>query len=519
DKTRPATSCGGFFFSGVKIMPVISGTLKDGAGQSVSDCTIQLKALNTTDAVIITTTASVGTNAGQYSINAQPGRYEVVFNIPGRQPRKVGVIDVYEDSPPGTLNDFLTVLKGDYLTPDVMRRFEQLTQQAENAAGRAEKSAAGMAQIRDDARAVEDASVAAEKAAQQASTSAGQAAKTAGDAAAAAALSEQNAAGSSADAGTAKDEAARSATAATESATRATQSATNAAQSELNAKASETAAAKSAADAGAQATAARQAAATAAADAVQTAVPEAARQIRSEIQGDVTRAEQSATAAAGSATAAAASEQRAAQALKEAQDIAKTPGPKGDPGPKGEPGPQGIPGQPGTPGRDGDPGPRGEPGPKGDAGQQGDPGREGPPGKSAYDTWKSLQPAGADTSEAAFLAAMKASLIVPPGDVGSIMLCLTTFPGGSYMPGGPVQAVASEVLPGSALSPAVLHDSSKMRIPGEPSQGMMLLSAPYQAAGMRVAYMDSSNDPLVGTWRRLFSPFPGGVVGLFQRIK
>ncbi|HAE8030855.1 TPA: hypothetical protein P2B70_004769 [Salmonella enterica subsp. enterica serovar Eastbourne] len=48
---------------------------------------------------------------------------------------------------------------------------------------------------------------------------------------------------------------------------------------------------------------------------------------------------------------------------------------------------------------------------------------------------------------------------------------------------------------------------------------MMLLSAPYQAAGMRVAYMDSSNDPLVGTWRRLFSPFPGNVVGLFQRIK
>ncbi|EBD2436883.1 hypothetical protein CLB51_09865 [Salmonella enterica] len=377
-------------------MPVISGTLKDGAGQPVSDCTIQLKALNTTDAVIITTTASVGTNAGQYSINAQPGRYEVVFNIPGRQPQKVGVIDVYEDSHPGTLNDFLTVLKGDYLMPDAMRRFEQLTQQAENAAGRAEKSAA---------------------------------------------------------------------------------------------------------------------------DAVQTAVPEAARQIRSEIQGDVTRAEQSAKAAAGSATAAAASEQRAAQALKEAQNIAKTPGPKGDPGPEGEPGPQGIPGQPGTPGRDGDPGPRGEPGPKGDAGQQGDPGREGPPGKSAYDTWKSLQPAGADTSEAAFLAAMKASLIVPPGDVGSIMLCLTTFPGGSYMPGASVQAVAPEVLPGSALSPAVLHDSSKMQIPGEPSQGMMLFSAPYQAAGMRVAYMDSSNDPLVGTWRRLFSPFPGNVVGLFQRIK
>ncbi|EGH9933112.1 hypothetical protein IFO16_000623 [Salmonella enterica] len=492
-------------------MPVISGTLKDGAGQPVSDCTIQLKALNTTSAVIVTTTASVRANAGQYSINTQPGRYEVVFNIPGRQPQKVGVIDVYEDSHPGTLNDFLTTLKGDYLKPDVMRRIEQLTQQAENAAGRAEKSAVGMVQIRDDAQAAGDASVRAEKAAQQASTSAGQAAKTAGEAAAAAERSEHNAAGSSAAAGTAKDEADRSATAAAESAT-------NAAQSELNAKASETAAAKSAADAGAQAAAARQAAATAAADAVQTAVPEAARQIRSEIQGDLTRSEQSATAAAGSATAAAASEQQAVQALKEAQTIAKTPGPKGDPGPKGETGPQGMPGQPGTPGRDGNPGPKGEPGPKGNTGPQGNPGKEGSPGKSAYDTWKSQQPAGADTSEAAFLVAMKASLIVPPGDVGSIMLCLTTFPGGSYMPGGTVQVIASEVLPGSALRPAVLHDNSRMQVPGTPP-GMRLLSAPYRGAGMQVAFMEGSSDPLVGTWRRLFSPFPGNVVGLFQRIK
>ncbi|EAW1194088.1 prophage tail fiber N-terminal domain-containing protein, partial [Salmonella enterica] len=28
-------------------MPIISGTLKDGAGQSIAGCTIQLKAMNT----------------------------------------------------------------------------------------------------------------------------------------------------------------------------------------------------------------------------------------------------------------------------------------------------------------------------------------------------------------------------------------------------------------------------------------------------------------------------------------
>ncbi|EBW6364490.1 phage tail protein, partial [Salmonella enterica subsp. enterica serovar Oranienburg] len=184
-------------------MTIISGTLKDGAGQPVPDCKIQLKALNTTNAVIVTTTASVGTNAGQYSFDAQPGRYEVVFSITGWQPQKVGVIDVYEDSQPGTLNDFLTAMKGDYLKPDAMKRFEQLAQEVEDAATRAEQSAAGMGQIRDDAQAARDGAVAAEKSAQQAGASAEQSAKTAGDAAVAAALSKQNAAASEVAAGTA----------------------------------------------------------------------------------------------------------------------------------------------------------------------------------------------------------------------------------------------------------------------------------------------------------------------------
>ncbi|EAN8329787.1 phage tail protein, partial [Salmonella enterica] len=42
------------------MMPTISGTLKDGAGIPVPDCQIIFKALNTTRAVIVTTTASVG---------------------------------------------------------------------------------------------------------------------------------------------------------------------------------------------------------------------------------------------------------------------------------------------------------------------------------------------------------------------------------------------------------------------------------------------------------------------------
>ncbi|EDR8885193.1 phage tail protein, partial [Salmonella enterica] len=178
-------------------MPIISGTLKDGAGHPVADCNIILKALNTTNAVIMTTTASVGASKGEYRIEAQPGRYEVTLSVETWPPRRVGTIDVYADSPDGTLNDFLTAVTGDYLMPDVMKQFEVLTEQAQ-------------------------------------------------------------------------------------------------------------------------------------------------------------------------------------QALKQAQDIAKTPGPKGDPGPQGGPGPKGDPGPQGVPGPKGDPGPQGEPGPKGDPGPQGP---QGIPGK------------------------------------------------------------------------------------------------------------------------------------------
>ncbi|EBG1474661.1 hypothetical protein FH986_25725 [Salmonella enterica] len=180
-------------------MPIISGTLKDGAGHPVADCNIILKALNTTNAVIMTTTASVGASKGEYRIEAQPGRYEVTLSVETWPPRRVGTIDVYADSPDGTLNDFLTAVTGDYLMPDVMKQFEVLTEQAQ-------------------------------------------------------------------------------------------------------------------------------------------------------------------------------------QALKQAQDIAKTPGPKGDPGPQGEPGPKGDPGPQGEPGPKGDPGPQGVPGPKGDPGPQGEPGPKGDPG-------------------------------------------------------------------------------------------------------------------------------------------
>ncbi|EMQ2438060.1 phage tail protein, partial [Salmonella enterica] len=62
------------------------------------------------------------------------------------------------------------------------------------------------------------------------------------------------------------------------------------------------------------------------------------------------------------------SAEQAQKALKQAQEIARMPGPKGDPGPAG---PKGDPGQAGTTGPQGPEGDTGPQGPKGDMGDMG----------------------------------------------------------------------------------------------------------------------------------------------------
>lgn len=129
-------------------MPIISGTLTDGAGQPITDCKILLKALNTTSAVIVTTTASVGTDAGRYRIEAQPGRYAVTLAINGVPPSMVGHIEVRPDSPDAALNDYLRDIKSEDLTSEAMKQFQELASQARESADKAlasETSAAGSA--------------------------------------------------------------------------------------------------------------------------------------------------------------------------------------------------------------------------------------------------------------------------------------------------------------------------------------------------------------------------------------
>ncbi|EKA8922932.1 prophage tail fiber N-terminal domain-containing protein, partial [Salmonella enterica] len=348
-------------------MPVlISGVLKDGTGTPVQNCTIQLKASRTSTTVVVNTVASENPDdAGRYSMDVEQGQYTVTLLVEGYPPSHAGVITVYDDSKPGTLNDFLGAITEDDVRPEALRRFEamveevarqaseasrnataagQASEQAKTSAGQAAESAtaavnaAGAA----DASATQAASSAAsaESSAGTATTKAGEAsasAASADTARTAAAASAAAAKTSEANADASRTAAGDSAAAAAASATAAQTSAERAKTSETAAKTSETQAASSAGDAGASATAAAASEKAAATSAAEAKVSEtnaatsataaatsatAASSSASEAFTHAAASDTSASLAAQSSTAAGAAATRAEDAAKRAEDIA-----------------------------------------------------------------------------------------------------------------------------------------------------------------------------------------------------
>ncbi|EFH6728119.1 prophage tail fiber N-terminal domain-containing protein [Escherichia coli] len=113
----------------------VSGVLKDGAGKPIQNCTIQLKAKRNSTTVVVNTVASENPDeAGRYSMDVEYGQYSVTLLVEGFPPSHAGTITVYEGSRPGTLNDFLTAPDEGDLKPDVVKRFEDLTSQAQRSA-------------------------------------------------------------------------------------------------------------------------------------------------------------------------------------------------------------------------------------------------------------------------------------------------------------------------------------------------------------------------------------------------
>ncbi|MED9442357.1 prophage tail fiber N-terminal domain-containing protein [Escherichia coli] len=136
---------------------VISGALIDGAGIPMSGCHIILKSRVNTSEVVMRTVADVVTgNCGEYCFKAQTGKYCVYLKQDWRDEYCVGDIAVYDDSKPGTLNDFLTALDEGDLKPDVVKRFEELVAQAQQSAEAAAESERLAEQHVTDAQKIKD---------------------------------------------------------------------------------------------------------------------------------------------------------------------------------------------------------------------------------------------------------------------------------------------------------------------------------------------------------------------------
>ncbi|EAN5483602.1 prophage tail fiber N-terminal domain-containing protein [Salmonella enterica] len=348
-------------------MPVlISGVLKDATGTPVQNCTIQLKACRTSTTVVVNTVASENPDdAGRYSMDVEQGQYTVTLLVEGYPPSHAGVITVYDDSKPGTLNDFLGAMTEDDVRPETLRRFEAMVEEVARQASEASRNAtvAGQAseqaqtsagQAAESATAAVNAVGAAEASATQAASSAasaessaGTATTKAGEASASAASADTARTAAAASAAAAKTSEANadasrtaagdSAAAAAASATAAQTSAARAGASETAAKTSETQAASSAGDAGASATAAAASEKAAAASAAAAKISEtnaatsastaaasatAASSSASEASNHAAASDTSASLAAQSSTAAGAAATRAEDAAKRAEDIA-----------------------------------------------------------------------------------------------------------------------------------------------------------------------------------------------------
>ncbi|EIY6526960.1 prophage tail fiber N-terminal domain-containing protein [Escherichia coli] len=303
----------------------ISGVLKDGTGKPVQNCTIQLKAKRNSTTVVVNTLASENPDeAGRYSMDVEYGQYSVILLVEGFPPSHAGTITVYEDSRPGTLNDFLGAMTEDDARPEALRRFELMVEEVARHAEEAKKNA-GEAET--SARNAGISASQAEESAANADTSAGEASESARQAAESAASAKQSEEASSSSASAA--------------AQKASESSQSAAEAELSRKTAESAAGNAARDA--------------------TTATEKARESAESAQS----AEQSRIAAE--------------EAVNRIPTVVGPPGPKGEPGPAG---PQGPKGDTGAAGPAGPQGPKGETGAAGPVGATGPQGPKGDPGET-----------------------------------------------------------------------------------------------------------------------------------------
>ncbi|EMZ1778020.1 prophage tail fiber N-terminal domain-containing protein, partial [Escherichia coli] len=274
------------------------------------------KAKRNSTTVVVNTLASENPDeAGRYSMDVEYGQYSVILLVEGFPPSHAGTITVYEDSQPGTLNDFLGAMTEDDTRPEALRRFELMVEEvARNASAVAQNTAAAK-------KSASNASTSAREAATHATDAAGSA-RAASTSAGQAASSAQSASSSAGTASAKATEASKSAAAAESSKSAAATSAGAAKTSETNAAASQQSAATSASTATTKASEA----ATSARDA--SASKEAAKSSETNAASSASSAASSATAAGNSAKAAKTSETNARSSETAGQSASAAAGSK-----------------------------------------------------------------------------------------------------------------------------------------------------------------------------------------------
>ncbi|MEZ2602864.1 prophage tail fiber N-terminal domain-containing protein [Kluyvera intermedia] len=127
-------------------MATISGIFNDPFGDPLPGVIIQLTARKTTTLSITgTNAAAVTATDGSYAMSVRPGVYAVTATI-SNTPDYLGIIQVYADSPDGTLNQYLAEFNPDDVSPEILREMQLILIDAQLAAKSAWLAAARAAE-------------------------------------------------------------------------------------------------------------------------------------------------------------------------------------------------------------------------------------------------------------------------------------------------------------------------------------------------------------------------------------
>lgn len=127
---------------GDQTMAIISGILQDGLGNPING-SLTLRARRTTSNVIEDTEVKFTTENGQYFLNLLPCEYDVFFAADGYSKKQLGIINVYQDSPNGTLNEYVITPSGDEFTPEILKQVLEARDEAKKSAEEARESSSG----------------------------------------------------------------------------------------------------------------------------------------------------------------------------------------------------------------------------------------------------------------------------------------------------------------------------------------------------------------------------------------